>query len=184
MVAAEVADALRPKVEETMPSRPFERAKFLWNQQRYLLENIKLSDTKAGFVMTFAGAVLSAAGAKLALHLGDWTSWHAVARDVTAIAGGISQIAAVLSSAWSIKPRIFRDNQPSPVSWVNVAQYPDPFSFREANRGLDDETSADLLADQVYYMARICVTKHRLVARSIVLALCGGVLLGLSLILG
>jgi hypothetical protein len=33
-------------------------------------------------------------------------------------------------------------------------------------------------------MARICVTKHRLVGTSILLALCGGLLLGLSLLLG
>ncbi len=63
---------------------------------------------------------------------------------------------------------------------LNVAQYPDTLSFREANKTLDDATSADLLSDQVYYMARICVTKHRLVARSILLALCGGLLLGLA----
>ena len=163
---------------------PFERAKFLCNQQRYLLENIKRSDTKAGFVMTFAGALLSAAGARLAFHLGDWTSWHVVVRGVLAITSGVSQIAAVVASAWSIKPRIYSDRKPSPVSWVDVAQYPNPFSCREANKNLDDEMSADLLADQVYYMARIRVTKHRLVAGSILLALCGSLLHGLSLLLG
>jgi hypothetical protein len=169
-----------------LPAKGLDRGKFLWNQQRYLIENIKMSDTKAGFVMTLAAALLSASfspGGRASLHLAQSGGGpKGLAGAVFAGAGICSLVGAVLASAWSIKPRIRSHNNPSPVSWVNVAQYPDAASFCEASRALTEETSEEYLAEQVFYMSCICVTKHRLVAKGILAALCGGLLLAISTI--
>jgi hypothetical protein len=156
-----------------------DRTAFLWNQQRYLLENIKLADSKAGFVLTISAAVLSASlspGGRFAFHFSRLESVQSYIGTALFLAGIGTLIAATLFSAWSIKPRLRSHVKASPASWVNVAKYKDPESFRDVNRRLSESEAADLLCDQVYWMSRICVQKHMLIATSITLALVGGFL--------
>ena len=163
------------------------RVHFLWNQQRYLLENIKLADTKAGFVMTFAAALLSAGlspGGRISLNLSRMTTTpRGIVGAGFAVLGVCGLIAAALYGAWSIKPRIRANSRPSPVSWVNVARYPTLGEFQEASRRLTTESAEDFLAEQLYFMSCICVKKHHLVSTAITLALCGGFCLALSIAL-
>ena len=161
-----------------------DRTKFLWNQQRYLLENIKLADTKAGFVLTISAAVLSASlspGGRLSFHLSKLSSLQSYVGTILFILGIAALIASTLFSAWSIKPRLRSSAQPSPVSWVNIARYKDVESFREVNRSMSESTAADLLCEQVYWMSRICVQKHHLISTSISLALVGGLLVAAAI---
>lgn len=166
----------------------FDRVTFLWNQQRYILENIKLADTKAGFVMTFAAALLSAGlspGGRVSLNLAHHASAaHGIAGPGLAVAAICALAASALCSAWSIKPRLFSKGKPSPVSWVSVARYPNVESFVQVSSTLDRETSAHYLSEQVYYMSCICLTKHGLISRSILFSLLGGISMAMSIIVG
>jgi hypothetical protein len=161
-----------------------DRTRFLWNQQRYLLENIKLADTKAGFIMTISAAVLSASlspGGRLSFHLTKLSTPRSYVGTILFILGLTGLIASTLFSAWSIKPRLRSSVAPSPVSWVNIARYKGVHHFLQANRAMTEETAADLLCEQVYFMSRICVQKHRLISTSILLALIGGFLLAAAI---
>lgn len=169
---------------EVSPGEIVDRTKFLWNQQRYLLENIKLADTKAGFVMTISAAVLSASlspGGRLSFHLAGLSSIRSYFGTVLFILGLSGLIASTLFSAWSIKPRLRSSAQASPVSWVNVARYKNVHAFRDANRTMTEGYAADHLCEQVYYMSRICVQKHHLISTSILLALSGGFLVAAAI---
>lgn len=162
-----------------------DRTKFLWNQQRYLLENIKLADTKAGFVLTISAAVLSASlspGGRLAFHLSKLDSVRGYVATGLFVVGIATLVTALLFSAWSIKPRLRSHVKPSPVSWVNVAKYKTPEEFRQVNREVTEQQAADLLCDQVYWMARICVQKHMLISTSIWMALTGGLLVAAAIL--
>jgi hypothetical protein len=168
---------LQNAAEATFPEDLIDRTKFLWNQQRYLLENIKLSDTKAGFVMTISAAILSASlspGGRISFHLARLGTVRSYIGTGFFILGIAVLIASTIFSAWSIKPRLRSSVHASPVSWVNVARYKNVAAFRDANHSLTEADAADLLCEQVYYMARVCVQKHRLVSTSILLALSGG----------
>ncbi len=170
---------------DTVSDPVVNRIMFLWNQQRYLLENIKLADTKAGFVLTISAAVLSASlspGGRLAFHFSKLESVRGYVATVFFVAGIAMLISSTLFSAWSIKPRLRSHVKPSPASWVNVAKYVSPESFRDVNRGLTEQHAADLLCDQVYWMARICVQKHKLISTSIWMALAGGLLVALAIL--
>jgi len=161
-----------------------DRTKFLWNQQRYLLENIKLADAKAGFVMTISAAILSASlspSGRLSFHLSKLSGAKSYIGTSLFVAGIAVLIASTIFSAWSIKPRLRTSAQPSPVSWVNVARYDGVESFRTANRAMTESTAADLLSEQVYWMSRICVQKHHLISTSITLALTGGILVAAAI---
>ena len=171
----------------TDPMGPGDCYRFLWNQQRYLLENIKLADTKAGFIMTISAAVLSASltpGSRLAFHFSSLSTPRSYLGAALFVAGITGLIASTLFSAWSIKPRLRSIAQPSPVSWVNVARYKSVHSFRDASRSMTDELAAELLAEQMYFMSRVCVQKHHLVSTSILLALIGGFLVAAAIAIG
>ena len=171
-------------IYEVSPGEIIDRTKFLWNQQRYLLENIKLADTKAGFIMTISAAVLSASlspGGRLSFHLSKLSSARSYFGTVLFVVGLVALIASTLFSAWSIKPRLRSSVQASPVSWVNLARYKTPNAFRDANRTMTEGHAADLLCEQVYFMSRICVQKHHLISTSILLALTGGFLVAAAI---
>jgi len=171
-------------IYEVSPGEIVDRTKFLWNQQRYLIENIKLADTKAGFVMTISAAVLSASlspGGRLSFHLSKLSSVRSYFGTILFVVGLVALIASTLFSAWSIKPRLRTSAPASPVSWVNLARYKTPQAFRDANRAMTEGHAADLLCEQVYYMARICVQKHHLISTSILLALSGGFLVAAAI---
>ena len=171
-------------IDAVDPNAIVDRTKFLWNQQRYLLENIKLADTKAGFVLTISAAVLSASlspGGRLSFHLSKLSSPLSYIGTIIFIAGIATLIASTLFSAWSIKPRLRSSAKPSPVSWVNVARYDGVETFRNANRLMTESVAADLLSEQVYWMSRICVQKHHLISTSITLALTGGLLVAAAI---
>ena len=171
-------------IYEIPPGEIVDRTKFLWNQQRYLLENIKLADTKAGFVMTISAAVLSASlspGGRLSFHLAGLSSIRSYFGTVLFVLGVGGLIASTLFSAWSIKPRLRSSVHASPVSWVNLARYKTPQAFRDANRTMTEGHAADLLCEQVYFMSRICVQKHHLISTSILLALSGGFLVAAAI---
>ncbi len=169
---------------DTTSNAIVDRTKFLWNQQRYLLENIKLADTKAGFVMTISAAVLSASlspSGRLSFHLSKLSGAKSYIGTSLFIAGIAVLISSTLFSAWSIKPRLRGNAHPSPVSWVNIARYDGVESFRSANRAMTESAAADLLSEQVYWMSRICVQKHHLISTSITLALTGGFLIAAAI---
>ena len=171
-------------IYEVAPGEIIDRTKFLWNQQRYLLENIKLADTKAGFIMTISAAVLSASlspGGRLSFHLSKLSSVRSYFGTAFFVVGLLALIASTLFSAWSIKPRLRSSAPASPVSWVNLARYKTPSAFRDANRTMTEGRAADLLCEQVYFMSRICVQKHHLISTSILLALSGGFLIAAAI---
>jgi hypothetical protein len=161
------------------------RSGFLWNQQRYILENIKLADTKAGFVLTISAALmtssLSPAG-HLAVRWAQGGTSLGLLVEVADRLGLVLLAAAVLMSVWTIAPRLRSHNSASPVSWVNVAQYADAGGFRVANQAMSAEMAADYLCEQVFYMSRICVRKHRLVTQALVLAVAGAGCIAVALI--
>jgi hypothetical protein len=162
-----------------------ERNKFLWNQQRYTLENIKLADSKAGFVLTIAAALLSTnllPSGHLYVHFVHATSGLRLFVDIIDIAGIICLVAAVLLSAWCIAPRIHSHGVASPVSWVNIARYPTPESFRSVNASMSSTMAADYLCEQVYFMSVICVRKHHLVSQAILCAATGACCIAIALI--
>jgi len=162
-----------------------DRIRFLWNQERYLLENIKLADTKAGFVLTISAAVLSASlspRGRFAFHFAKLGTARSYLGTGLFVVGIGMLIAATLASAWSIKPRLKSDGEPSPVSWVSLARYKDASAFNRDHRAMTEEQAADLLSEQVYWMSRICVHKHRLISTSIWAALAGGLLVALAIL--
>ncbi len=175
-----------PERDEFDDEERVDRSKFLWNQQRYILENIKLADTKAGFVLTISAALLGTnllPSGHLQVHLVRATTARSVALDGVDVLGIALLLGAVLVSAWSIAPRLRSSGTASPVSWVNVARYPDAESFREANRTMSVGMAADYLCEQVFYMARICARKHWLVRLSILMAAAGACCVAVALIL-
>jgi hypothetical protein len=174
-----------PPARERLDDVSGERSKFLWNQQRYTLENIKLADSKAGFVLTIAAALLSTnllPSGHLYIHLTHATSGLKLFVDIVDITGIIGLISALLLSAWSIAPRIRSGGQASPVSWVSIARYPDPEAFRRVNSMMSSTAAADYLCEQVFYMSVICVRKHQLVKQAIILAGIGALCIAIALI--
>ncbi len=161
-----------------------DRERFLWTQQRYILENIKLADTKAGFVITLACAALSTLltrGHGLTTHSGG-----AAVTELTrllAAAGVGGMLAAVGYGAWSIKPRIGASHKPSPVSWTHIAEFPTLEGFQQASRALTVDAANDGLGEQVFHLSRICHRKHLLISRAVVLAAGGGFCLAADLLL-
>jgi Family of unknown function (DUF5706) len=165
-----------------------DRLEFLWNQQRYIFENIRLADAKASFVLTISAALLSASlspTARISLHLSSAMTIRNLGALIVTVVGFGCLVSSVLYSVWSIKPRLRSESetQASPVSWVNVARYADLQRFREANRTLTEESGADDLCGQVFYMSCICVRKHHLISTAIILAVAGGFCIGLALAL-
>ena len=158
------------------------RAQFHWSQQRYLLENIKLADAKAGFVITLASASLSAFFTRGPGLAAPPTISTLLVGLLTGI-GITALLAAIAFGAWSIKPRIGSRRVPSPISWTDIAQYPTLVAFQTDARTLTEEDTTEALAEQVFYLSHICHRKHLLIARGIVLAMAGGFCLILDLIL-
>ncbi len=157
------------------------RAQFHWSQQRYLLENIKLADAKASFVVTIACAGISA-------FFSRPVSFTAHAFPITlmllllATFGVCGMLGAIGFGAWSIKPRLSQHRIPSAFAWTDIANYPDLYAFQAASRILTEDEATEALAEQVYHLSRICHRKHRLINSSILLAMGGGLCLILDLI--
>ena len=156
------------------------RAQFAWTQQRYILENIKLADAKAGFVITLSSASLSAFFTRGPNLASPQAINNLVIAVLTAL-GVTSLLSAVGFGAWSIKPRIGSRHKPSPTSWTDIARYPNLASYQADSRTLTEEDATEALTEQVFYLSRICHRKHLLIARAIILAMVGGCALILDL---
>jgi hypothetical protein len=157
------------------------RAQFAWTQQRYILENIKLADAKAGFVITLASASLSAFFTRGPNIASPEVISNIIVAVLTAL-GVTSLISSIAFGAWSIKPRIGSRHKPAPTSWTDIARYPNLASYQADSRTLTEEDATEALTEQVFYMSRICHRKHLLISRAIILALVGGCALILDLI--
>ncbi len=157
------------------------RAQFHWSQQRYLLENIKLADAKASFVVTIACAGISAFFSR-PVSFATHTTPVTILLFTFATVGVLGMLGAIAFGSWSIKPRLAHHRAPSAVAWTDIALYPDLLSFQSASRALTEEEATEALGEQVFHLARICHRKHRLINSSILLALGGGLCLILDLV--
>jgi hypothetical protein len=64
-----------------------------------------------------------------------------------------------------------------PMSWVDIANYQDADAFERAHRSLGPEELGSMLAQQIYYLSKICKRKHLFVGISLLFCLLGAVLL-------
>lgn len=154
---------------------------FHWSQQRYALENIKLADAKASFVVTIASAGISAFFSRT-VRFATHSTPITLLLFLLAALGVCGMLGAIAFGAWAIKPRLTRTHILSPVAWIDIAQYPSLEAFQTASRTLTEAQATDALCDQVFFLAKICDRKHRLIRASLLLAMGGGFCLILDLI--
>jgi hypothetical protein len=150
---------------------------YLWNINIMIGENVRFSDTKAGSVIVLAGAVLSLLYSggfykSFADHsIGEWRL-----RAVGALLTFTFLGAAVLSAAWSIRPRLVRNFAPGYVFWESILAHGSSAQFvRELNRRSRREL-LDHLAVQIYSLSAVASAKFRWVGRAMILCMCGAVL--------
>ena len=176
-----------PVAQEKLEDFSGERSKFLWNQQRYALENIKLAGLQGGirsdhFRSSFEHQ-FCCPQAILYVHLTHATSGSKLFVDVFDIAGVICLISALLLSAWCIAPRNpERRRGFARLLGGALHAIPDPDAFRRENSVMSQAMATDYLCEQVYYMSVICVRKHHLVARAIICAGIGACCIAIALI--
>ena len=156
---------------------------YLWHINEFIGENVRFSDTKAGSVIVLAGAVLSLLHTggfhhSFANHpLGEW-KLNALASLLTFLCLG----AAVLSAAWSIRPRLVSNFQAGYVFWEAILAHGSSQTFvQELNRRTRREL-LDHLAVQIYSVSAVASAKFRWVARAMVLCMAGVVLGAIVLI--
>ena len=144
-----------------------DRISFLWKQHDYISEYVKFADAKAAFVATFATGLLGALLGKespssklLPLNLlqphgmSEWLSTAAL----------FCLSTTVLLSLLVVIPRIdVKSGRPRPMSWIEIARYPDANAFAEKALGTSEDDASALLACQIFFMSLICARKNNLV---------------------
>lgn len=162
----------------TPPTGAAEKMTFLWNVHSYINEYIRLSDAKAGIVLTYCSALLGVffsadlQRAFVARQPSQWGWCGAVC-----LAAFILLLAAALLAVSSVWPRLSRGNRPSLIFWDGILLHQGPPAFSKAFEDLSWSGLAQELAHHVYTLSSICSRKYKWVRLSMLAGSIGSLLI-------
>jgi len=156
---------------------------YLWSVNGYINDHIRFSDTKAGSVIVLAGAVLSllyGGGLQRMFANRPFAEWTVTS--VAALLAFLALGAAVLTAAWSMRPRLVRVHTTGFIFWESVLAHGSADAFVKALNGQSRQQLLDHLSTQIYHVSLVCSRKFLWVARSIQLCLAGALLAAVVLV--
>jgi hypothetical protein len=152
-----------------------ERAEFLWNVQKYINDYLRFGDTKAGFAVATASAILGAL-----LRVRAQTAFMCMPHQ-WAPAGWFAALAflflclSILVGVVAVTPPLRQSRTPGLMYWTEIASHRDESNFwaSVASHSADELTRT--LAKHVFIVSVICRVKYRLVTACILFGVLGAV---------
>jgi hypothetical protein len=184
-------DALSAVPSASPPAAPIDfssKREFLWKVQGYTHDYIRFGDTKSGFCVGIASALMGALFATKSheLFLQQLPSQYAGHRSVLAtlsllafITLGISIVAAVMV----IRPRLWIDSKKGFIFWGSISKFESATAFATQFAAQTDEELEDTLLHHLFTVARICRRKYIWINVSMVALVVGGTLSVIVLLL-
>jgi len=154
-----------------------QKREFLWKVHSYVIDNIRLGDTKAAFCVAIASALIGALFASKCHELfirvapSQWT-----ALGFTSL-GAFALLAISIGAAVAvIRPRLWTHSEKGFVFWKAISDFNAAITFRVE---YETQTEAELnasLANQLYSLATVCRRKYSWMNVAILAATVGGAL--------
>jgi pycsar effector protein len=158
-----------------------QKQEFLWKVHSYTNDYIRFADTKAGFCVGIASALIAALFASKSHELfinafsrklgGTW-SLLAIASLLAFVALGTS----IVSSVAAIRPRLWIKSTRGLIFWKEISQYSSAAEFATAYSIQTDLELNERLSNHVYTLATICSRKYFCVNAAIWMAAVGAAL--------
>jgi hypothetical protein len=176
----EAPEALGTASSSTAPKSSddqVQKREFLWKVHGYTNEYIRFADTKAGFCVGMASAVMAALFASKCHDLflqaapGQWTAlaW-------ASLSAFVLLALSIGASVTAVRPRLWVHSEKGFIFWQAVAEFDSPGALV---MGYESQGVAELnvcLAHHLYSLAKVCSRKYMWVNVAILAAAVGGTL--------
>jgi len=168
----------------TPPATPIDfspKREFLWKAQGYTHDYIRFGDTKAGFCVGIASALMGALFATKSheLFLKQLPSQYVGHQSVLpalSLFAFITQGISISAAVMVIRPRLWIDSPKGFIFWGAISKFESAAAFRSQFAAQTDEELDGGLSNHLFTVAGICRKKYFWINISMIALFTGGVL--------
>jgi hypothetical protein len=173
--ASEILRAASSQAVCTVGRSLAENREFLWKTHGYINEYIRFADTKAGFCVGIASALIGALfGSKcqemfIRIAPSQWTplSWMS-------IAAFFLLTTSITAAVMAVRPRLWTHSPQGIIFWKAVGQFGSPEAFAAGFEAKTSEALNTTIAHHIYSLATVCDRKYTWLNMAIISATAGG----------
>jgi len=163
-----------PPISQVAATSPI-REEFLWKVHSYINEYVRFADTKAGFCVALAAAVMGAlysAKAHTQFMGTPPLQWPLLAW--LSIAAFAALFASIVFAVSAVRPRLWIHSSKGLIFWDSISKHGSPEAFSSA---VLNEPASELdshVAHHLYSLSAVCRRKYKYVNAAILAGVLGG----------
>jgi hypothetical protein len=164
------------------------KREFLWKVQGYTHDYIRFGDTKAGFCVGIASALMGALFATKSqelflFQLPSQYLGHRSALPTLSLLAFLTLGVAIVAAVMVIRPRLWMDSPKGFIFWDSISKFESPAAFASQFATQTDDELAGHLSTHLFTVAGICRKKYFWINISLIALVVGGALSVIVLLL-